>query len=40
MSESGLEYSWDGFSDDLKDALVGFMAMNDIAEISFAGVTE
>ena len=39
MSESGAEYSWDGFSDDLKEALLGFMAMNDPAEISFAGVT-
>ena len=32
MSESGAEYYWDGLSDDLKDALIGFMAMNDLVE--------
>ena len=39
MSESGAEYSWDGSPDELKGALIGFMAVNDIAESSFAGVT-
>ena len=32
MSESGSEYSLYGVSDDLKEALLGFMAMNDLAE--------
>ena len=36
MSKSGEEYSWDGFSDDLKEAFLGFMAVNDLAE---TGVT-
>ena len=31
MSESGVEYYWDGLSDYLKEALLGFMAMNDLA---------
>ena len=39
MSESGAQYSCDGLSDDLKDALVGFMPVNDLSEISFPGVT-
>ena len=39
MSESGAEYSWDRLSDDLKEALLDFMSVNDIAESSFAGVT-
>ena len=39
MYESGAEYSWDGLSDDLKGALFGFMAVNDLAESSFDGVT-
>ena len=39
MSESGAEYSLDGSSNDLKEALLGFMAVNDLAESSFAGVT-
>ena len=39
MFESGVENSWDGLSDDLKDELLVFMAVNDIAESSFAGVT-
>ena len=39
MSESGVEYSWDGSSDDLKEELLGFMSVNDLAESSFAGVT-
>ena len=39
MSESGAEYSWYELSEDLKEALLGFMTMNDLAEISFADVT-
>ena len=39
ISESGAEYYWYGSSEKLKEALLGFMAMNDPAEISFAGVT-
>ena len=39
MSESGAEYSWDGLSDNLKDELSGFMAMDVLAESSFAGAT-
>ena len=39
MSESVVDYSWDGLSDNLKEALIGFMAVNDIAESSFSGVT-
>ena len=39
MSESGAKYSWDGSSDDLKDALIGFMAVNDLAETLFTSVT-
>ena len=39
MSESGADYSWDGFSDDLKEALLEFMAVNDLVESSLAGVT-
>ena len=38
ISESGAEYSWDGSSDDLEEALLVFMAANYLAEISFAGV--
>ena len=38
MFESGTEYSWDRLSDDLNDALLGFMAVNDLSESSFAGV--
>ena len=40
MSESGTEYSWDGLSDDLKDALLGFMDANNPAEILFDSVTD
>ena len=40
MSESGAEQSWDVSPDKLKGALIGFMAVNDIAESSFAGVTD
>ena len=39
MYEYGAEYSWDGSSDNLKEALIGFMAVNDLSEISFAGAT-
>ena len=39
MSESGVEYSWDGLTDDLNEALLGFMAVNDLSDSSFAGVT-
>ena len=39
MSEPGVEYSWDGSADYLKEELLGFMAVNDLAESSFTGVT-
>ena len=39
MSKYGANYSWDGLSDDLKEAMLGFMAVNDLSESSFAGVT-
>ena len=39
ISESGVEYSWDGSSENLKEALIGFMEVNELAESSFAGVT-
>ena len=39
MSESGVEYPWDGLSDDLKDSFIGFIAVIDLAESSFSGVT-
>ena len=39
MSESGVEYSWDGSADYLKEELLGFMAVNDLAESSFASMT-
>ena len=39
LSESGGEYSWDGSSDELKEALVGMMATNCLAESSFGGLT-
>ena len=35
ISESGAEYSWDGLSDDLEEALLVFMAVNYLAESSF-----
>ena len=38
MSESGAEYSWYELSDDQKDALLEFVAQNDLAESSFDGV--
>ena len=40
MPESGAEYSWDGSADYLKEELIGFMAVNNLAEISFDGVTD
>ena len=39
MSEYGTEYSLYGSSYHLKEALIGFIAVNDLAEGSFAGVT-
>ena len=39
MSESGEEYSWDLLLNNLKEVLLGFMAVNNLAESSFAGVT-
>ena len=39
MYESGAEYSWDGSSENLKDELLGFMDVNDLAESSFSSVT-
>ena len=39
MSESGAEYSWEGLTDDLKKALLGMMAVNDLSESSSVGVT-
>ena len=35
MSESGAEYSWYGLADNLKEALLGFMAVKDITESSY-----
>ena len=40
MSKSGVNYSWDGLSDDLKEALLGFMSVNDLAESSFTSMTD
>ena len=39
LSESGSDYCWSHFSDEVKTALMGKMAVNDRAESSFAGVT-
>jgi hypothetical protein len=39
LSESGSSLSWDHCPDDVKEALKGMMAVNDLAESSFAGVT-
>ena len=39
MSESGAGYYWDILADNLKEAFLSFMAMNDLAEGSFASVT-
>ena len=40
MYESGADYSCDGLPENLKEALLGFMAVNDLADISFAGLTD
>ena len=39
MSVSKSEYSWEYCSAEVKEALLGIMAVNDLAESSFAGVT-
>ena len=39
LSDSEGEYSWDGSSDELKESMIGMMAVNDLAESSFGGVT-
>ena len=39
MSESGGAYSWDVDSDELNKSLFGLMAVNDIAESAFGGLT-
>ena len=39
MSNSGGEYSYDHSSTDLKEALLNMVAVNDLVESSFAGVT-
>ena len=39
LSESKSEYSYDHCKEDVKKALLGSMAVNDLAESSFAGVT-
>ena len=39
MSESEGEYSYDHSSDELKEALFDMVAVNDLVESSFAGVT-
>ena len=39
MSESGGAYSWDVASDELKKSLLGLMAVNDLAESAFGGLT-
>ena len=38
MYEYGEEYSWDGSSEDLKEELLGFMVVNDLAESSLSRV--
>ena len=40
ISESGVECSWVVFPDELREALLGFMAVNNIAENSFCGMTD
>ena len=40
MSESGGAYSWDVASDELKKSLFGLMAVNDLAESAFGGLTD
>ena len=39
MSESGGAYSWDVASDELKKSLFGLMAVNDLVESAFGGLT-
>ena len=39
MYESGAEYSWYGSSDNLKEELLGFMTVHDLAESLFSSVT-
>ena len=39
MSESGGAYSWDVASDELKKSLFGMMAVNDLTESAFGGLT-
>ena len=39
MSEYGVYYSQYGSADDLKESFLGFVAVNDFSDISFAGVT-
>ena len=39
MSDSEGEYSYEHSSDTLKEAMLGVVAVNDLAESSFAGVT-
>ena len=39
MSESGDAYPWDVASDELKKSLFGLMAVNDLAESAFGGLT-
>ena len=39
ISEYGMGYSWNVLPDYFEEALLGFMYVNDIAEISLAGVT-
>ena len=40
MSESGGAYSWDEASDELKKSLFGMMAVNDLVESAFGGLTD
>ena len=39
LSESGGKYSWEGSSDELKESLLGMVAVNDLVESAFGGVT-
>ena len=39
LSESDGKYSWEGLAEELKSALLGLVAVNDLAESSFGGVT-
>ena len=39
MSESGGAYSWDVASDELRKSFFGLMAVNDLAESAFGGLT-